>query len=425
MIETGTKSELGRGIVEADCDGVSACIVPFPDEPLAYVCLAVRAEVMSPLQLSQLDILQTCWPNLPACIDLEDQGATVSAAREKEWLLLEMTATVDSIPMMLECCKAVLAGDIEDETIMSARRMVSARLASLEHGPQDSALQADMNRWLACYGDVPPVLGIPAQEAIAETTVGDIRSVSFDLFASGVVHLVVVGDVDPDRLLDDIGSVAGAIKGTKHSEASTTLVRQSDPHLVTQTAPGFRKTSIRLMYPLLPADNLRQFLSRIVAAVIFGGTPQSRLSRVFRDELGVAYDVSAVISRVLQADCLLVNADVANDSAQKSVDRIYELLSDFAIAGPTLQETNDAIDFLIGTYESAWDTLLGRAMFVVTYITSHLRLEHIRSVKEELVKLSLDDVTEFTRMLHPELAYGAVSSGADNLKVLWNDRQGS
>ncbi|MEU2030511.1 M16 family metallopeptidase [Nocardia amamiensis] len=356
---------------------------------------------------------------------MEDQGGTVSAAREKEWLLLEMTATVDSVPMMLECCRAVLSGDIDDDTVMSAKRIVSARTTSLEHGPGDPALQADMNRWLACYGHVPPVMGLPAHKAVVESTAGDVRSASFDLFTSGAAHLVVVGDVDPARLIDDIEPVANVIRGTTRIETSTALVKHNEPRLITQSAPAFRRTSIRLAYPTPSADSQKQLLSRIVSAVILGGTPQSRLGRVFRDELGVAYDVSALTSRALDADCLLVNADIANESAQESVDRLYTLLSDFAGAGPTQQEIDDAIRFLNNTYDSAWSTLLGRAMFVVTYITSHLRLEDIRSVKEELSRLSIDDVTEFARMLRPELFYGAVSSGFHNLNVAWHVRRAS
>jgi hypothetical protein len=407
----------GQHVTQQNIGPLTVYVAPFPDDAMAHVCLAMRATVTDSTQLGRLDVLQACWPDLSASADLEDSGGVVSASREKEWLLVEMTAPVESVDTMLEVCRSVLDNKIDEVLVSSARRKVAARTASSVHAATDPAFAADVCRWEGAFGIVPAIMGLPSQTAVLETDTSDIASTAHDLFAAGDIHLVVVGDVDPADIVRHARALGAGITAGDRAASVATPTLLAIPTIRIKNSTEYRRTCIRLMSSEARVTDARKLLSRAVLAVLLGGTPQARLGRLLRDDLGIAYDVSASLTRTLGTDTILVNADVANDAAQEAIDRINGLLLELAEHGPGGAESDRAIEFLSGSYLSAWSTVVGRALFLTMYITNDMPVTDIARVGEVLFGLTGADIAAAGAVLHPAKLAGGIVGGFRELRT--------
>ncbi|MCB1087534.1 MAG: insulinase family protein, partial [Verrucomicrobiae bacterium] len=156
------------------------------------------------------------------------------------------------------------------------------------------------------------------------------------------LFLVIVGDVDTDRVRDLVGQHLGPMTRRKrrHHEVIPSEPRQLGRREVHQEFPTeLSRSEIAwhipdVSHPDMPVLDLM--------ASIAGGGRSSRLYRGVRERLGLAHSVSAYAYTPAHAGLFIVSADTEPEKRDEALAASLDSLRQLAADGPTVEELETA-----------------------------------------------------------------------------------
>jgi zinc protease len=229
------------------------------------------------------DALAEAIEDVGGTLDLGATGASLRVRAEDLPLALEILADVVRHPAF------------PDEALGWARRRIAAEL---QGDRDDPSYRADLVFRRLVYGEHPYARDPRGTvRDLNRLTLEDVRAHHARHFAPDNAFLVAVGDFDPRRLLSLVRAHFGSwAPGGPIPAACPDPVRLPRPRVRRVSHPG-EQVQIVLGHLGIPRNH-PDFAALAVLDHIFGSGPgfNDRLSRIVRDEMGLAYSVGGGIT---------------------------------------------------------------------------------------------------------------------------------
>ncbi len=283
---------------------------------------------------------------------------------------LEVSATGASLRVRAEdlslavgwLADLALRPSFPDEAFPWTRRKVAAELQS---DRDDPAFRADLLFRGLVYGDHP--YGRDPRgtgREIARLTLDDVVDHHRRTFAPANSFLVAVGDFDPRKLLATVKGRFGAWSGSASPfPATPRLIRAARPKVRRVAYPG-EQVHVLLGHLGIPRTH-PDFDALAVADHILGSGPGfiDRLSRVIRDELGLAYAVGGGMtdSADIEPGLLRIYLGTGPDEADRAVAAALEQVRILHAGGFSDDEVDQARRYLAGSWVFDYQTVEQRA----------------------------------------------------------------
>ncbi len=209
--------------------------------------------------------------------------------------------------------------------------------------------------------------------------------------------LVVVGDVDPDRVSDVADRVlagweGGAPEGRDFEVAPR--FREATVHVIDR--PDAVQSEIRIGHTGAAMRD-PAYHPLMVANAILGGTFTSRLNRNLRERHGFTYGVRSSFAFRRSPGPFSVSTAVATEVTAPAVREIMAELSAMADHGPTEDEVEGARDYLAGVFPLRLETTGQVAARIAELIVYDLPDDYHARFRERIRSVSRTEAAEAAR----------------------------
>lgn len=371
-----------------------------------------RAEVLSETLLAGTQLRD----KVQIAARVQELGASVSVDTDDDWLkisgsvlssrlfdLLSVVAEVLSVPTFPP---AEVAGE-------AARLSERIRIARSQAGVQAAEALAER-----LYGSHPYGLGLPDPGEVTRVRAKAMRAFFAARVAPAGGSVVLVGDTEPQRLLDNaeiaLGGWAGA-DGAQGGHAKAPRFRTDGPLLLVDRA-GSVQSSIRVGGPAPRRDD-PDYPAFQLANLVFGGYFSSRLVTNLREEKGYTYSPHSQVSHHAAASELTVQADVATEvTAAALLETRYEL-GRIASLPVSQSELDDAREYAIGSLAVGTASHAGLASTVAALLASGVPARFLVEHPARLREVTVEQVQEQARRyLAPARMATVVVGSADAVR---------
>lgn len=326
---------------------------------------------------------------------LDDQlaslGADLNASVDPERLLISGSALSVGLPEVLDILADLLSDAAYPQAEVGRERdRLVERLAVARAQPRVIAREALQRQR---FGAHPISREIPQPDDVAGVAADDVRALHRGQVVPAGSTLVIVGDLDPDTALGEVGrALDGWASDRPASELSPPEhVAGGDLQLVHR--PRSVQSNLRLSAPALPRDDPR-YPALQLANLVFGGYFSSRLVENLREDKGYTYHASSSIEFVPAGAALTVETDTATEvTAAALLETRYELAR-LVVTPPTQEEIDSVREYAIGSLLISLDNQGGLASTLSGLLAAGLDVEWLRSYPVRLAAVSAADVAE-------------------------------
>jgi hypothetical protein len=396
---------MGRAVRQPDvleatsASGTSIHVAPLATIPLAQAYIAFRLSALGFEQLAELEAFQAHWLESGVAAEFQRLGGTVHVSRDQHWVTFGANGPKEVLAQTIDLVSSV-AREVETTAEQAAGAISRARrqAASMLVRPASISQQLVLE---SLYGATPPLLAtaFPASvwdevTPIGLTTCGIRRS------AGSPTHVVICGDVDPERALElALKSLDGATAGALDEPAPLL------PGPLPTPAPGrapiehtrndWAVAHLRYAYPgIAKHDGL--FPASLVAATALGFF-SGRINTSVRERLGLAYRTDAPLGQHLDLDMAFIEADVAPGAVEQADREIGSVLGEFLDDGMPQDELEAVITYTTCQYALSLASQSGLAMTVLSYATSGLGTAEISALPGRIREVTAAAVTTAAR----------------------------
>jgi zinc protease len=358
--------------------------VPFagsgPDDlPVA----AVLAETL----LSGTDTLS----NVEIAATLQEVGGGLNVSVDPDRLAVAGNALADGLPRLFEILAGVLTGAAYPEReVATEREHLADRLEIAASQPSQAVRKALLRR---LYGDHPYGVESPEPEQVSAVGPDALRALHGARVLPEGSTLVVVGDVDPDAVVE----VAEAALGS-WSDSGSGLVTPPVPELrygplTLVDRPGSVQSSLRLGLSAVPRSH-EDYPALQLANLVFGGYFSSRLTENIREDKGYTYSPHSAIDHSVAGSMIVIGADVATEVTAPALVEINYELGRIATLPVRSEELDQARQYAIGTLALSISSQTGLAGTLAALAGVGLGLEWLTEHPNRLAKVTVDQVAE-------------------------------
>jgi len=238
-------------------------------------------------------------------------------------------------------------------------RLRDERLTDLLQARADPRRRADEAYVSSIYAPSSPYRR-PAggtAETVAALTPADLRAVHARAYVPSSAALVVVGDVEPDAVVQIAEDLFGAWSGAEGvAQAPIDDTGAVDRRFVRVVhRPGSVQTEIRIGHRGLPRRHA-DFFAVSVMSMILGGLFNSRLNANLREDKGYTYGASAGFDLRRARGPFTARAAVNTEATVPSLGEFFKELALIREELVSEDELRSARDFLIGVFPLRFET---------------------------------------------------------------------
>jgi predicted Zn-dependent peptidase len=359
--------------------------------------------------------------------DLQALGGGLGSSADAEQLVLGGSClSINRRPFLSLVGEVVREASYPADEVAIERERVVQEIALLRSQPGVVASDALVRR---LYGNHAYGQGTPDPEAVSAVRPAALRALHDARVRPGHALLVIVGDVDVNRTIEDVEAAFGPWEaGEAHRQLRPPRTSTPSPVLLLDR-PGAVQSNIRMGGRALSRTD-PQYPALALAVTVFGGYFTSRLNDNIREQKGYTYGAHSRVEHRKATAQLTVAADVGRDvTAASLVEITYELGR--MVALPVGQgELDAARRYVQGTLAMGIQTQAGLASFIATLVSAGLALEYLRDYPAALEKVTVDDVLDAARrFLTPTglttVVVGDAAAVATSLEALAEVERGS
>jgi len=401
-------------------DGLTVVAVRRPGVPLVELRLRIPFGSTVPSHPAQSSLLgETMLTGTPrhSQVELAEAvqalGGHLSVGTDSDRLLIGGAVLADGLPTLLDLVAEVVteatypAGEVEVE-----RDRLVEHLSIARSQPSVLAREALRRRM---YGDHPYAHEIPEAAAVAETTPDQLRALHASRVVPAGATLVLVGDLQPDRLLDRVEAALAdwKVEGTPTPLPPLPPVRPAVTELVHRA--GAVQSSIRLG-GAAPRRDDPAYPALHLANLVFGGYFSSRLVENIREDKGYTYSPHSRIDHGAAGSTLVVDADVANDVTAPALLEMWYELGRMATLPVSASELDDVRQYAVGTLAMSTATQAGLASMLSALAGTGLGLDWLREYPGKLAAVTVGEAFEVAQaVLAPAGLVTVVLGDADQV----------
>jgi zinc protease len=337
--------------------------------------------------------------------ELDGRGASLSVMAGRHQVTVSATCLAEDFGRIFKLVADVIRQPLLDEHEVETRRaeLMTAILQD-EDDPGAVAVDVVMGRLYPqhAYGRRPR----GTTSTVQQISRADLLAFHRAWFTPEGTTVVVVGDVDPDEVLQ---------AATREFERWTAR-RAHEPALAGIGPAPRRDLTVVPMMNKAQADIAVAFIgvrrsdaAYYAAWVMNNALGQyalgGRLGDSIREKQGMAYYVYSSLDATLAEGPLMIRAGVAGPDVERTLGSIDHELTLVRATGLTAKELDESKRYLIGSIPRQLETNAGIAGFLLSAELHGLGADHDRHLPDHLAAVSLDQANEIAhRLLDPSRA---------------------
>jgi zinc protease len=416
-LEPNRKLSVPKTVERTLANGLKVIAIRRPAVPLVELRLRIpfakahlaRGEMLSQSLFSGTPSMST----VDIAAELQKVGGGLGASDDPDRLLISGNALAPGLPRLLEILADVLqsANYPADEVATERERLVD-RIQIAQTSPGHLVRVALLKR---VYGDHPYAVQTPSVEQVKAVKPAAIRALHGERVHPSGAILVLAGDINPDKAIDEVATRLAGWTGEGKQVALPPVppLRTGPIQLVDR--PGSVQSSVRVAMPAVGRTH-PDFAALALANLVFGGYFSSRWVENIREDKGYTYSPHSGVEHSMAGSVLSLQTDVATDvTAPALVETWYEL-GRIATGAPTDEELEQARQYAIGTLLLGVATQAGIAGLATTYAAYGLDLSYLTTYSAGLAQATRDEVAAAAaKYLAPANAVTVILGDADRI----------
>jgi len=399
--------------------GLTVLAIPRPSVPLVEVRLRIpfaEADLAGSALLTQTLFSGTPdMSTVDVAAELQSVGGALGAGVDPDRLMVNGNALAAGLPRLLDILAHVLnqASYPADEVATERDRLVD-RIQVAQSQPSHLARVALLKR---VYGGHPYAVQTPDAAEVKEVSPEQLRSLHAERMHPSGAILVLVGDFDPDRILDTVATALSTWDGGGRVVELPPVPELSAGPLTLVDRPGSVQSSLRLALPAVGRQHPDHAPLQL-ANLLFGGYFSSRWVENIREDKGYTYGPHSAVEHSIAGSLLTVSAEVATEVTAPALLETWYELGRLAVLPPTVEELEQARQYALGTLQLGMSTQAGLAGLASTYAGYGLRLDYLADYSARLAAATRDDVAAAAaKYLSPARAVTVVLGDADIVRA--------
>jgi zinc protease len=299
--------------------------------------------------------------------DLDSRGISLTIGVTRHLFSLVCTClAADFEPVLTLLGDIIMKPSVPDAELAIRKGEAITVLRQDEDNPAIRAVEGLMT---LLYGSTHPY-GRRAKgtiDSVERLTRDHLRALHAARFAPSTLSAVVVGDVEPARVVD----VAGSVFGSWNAQVPHPVDVPPAPHAterrrVAITMTNKAQSEVAYGFTTIARDDPQYYafwlMNNVLGQYALGG----RLGDSIRERQGMAYHVSSVFDPNIVAGPLLVRAGVSAANVDRAIASIDEEIAALRRDGVTVRELTESRQYMIGSMPRALETNAGIAQFLQT-----------------------------------------------------------
>lgn len=387
------KLKLPKEVERTLSNGLTVIAIRRPAVPLVEVRLRMpfaKVHLARAALLSQTIFAGTStMSSVDIAAELQKVGGGLSAGVDPDRLLISGNGLATGLGRLLEILAEVLTGATypNDEVATERERLVD-RIEVAQSQPAHLARQALLKR---LYGKHPYAVQTPDVDQVRAVKPAQLRSLHAERVHPAGATLVLVGDLQPGRVIDAVEAALGGWNGGGKTLQLPPAPAPRPGPLLLVDRPGAVQSSIRMALPAVERTHPDHAALQL-ANLVFGGYFSSRWVENIREDKGYTYGPHSLIEHAVAGSALVVAAEVATEvTGPALLETIYEL-GRLASLPPKEDELEQARQYALGTLQLGMSTQAGLAGIASTYAGFGLRLDFLAEHSARLAKATREDV---------------------------------
>jgi predicted Zn-dependent peptidase len=377
--------------------GLRVVVVRKPGIPLAEVRLRLPALSAKPSHPARVSLLSDTMLTGAGRLDraglagaVQALGGDLSVSADADRLLVGANVLATNLPALLGVAATVLTeASYPAAEVATEKERLIERLTMARSRPGVIAGEALARRM---WGEHPYTRDLPQVAAVAETTAAQVRRLHADLVRPDEAVLVIVGDVAPSRVLDQVEQALAGWTGKPVPSKVPPLPSPPAGPLLVIDRPGSVQSSVRLGGAALTRHD-EGYPALQLANLIFGGYFSSRWTENIREDKGYTYGPHSRIDHHVLGSSLAFDVEVATEvTAPAMLETRYEL-GKIASLPVTEAEVDAVRQYAIGTLALSTATQAGLASTLSGLAAFGLGLDWVLDHPARLIATTVDDVS--------------------------------
>lgn len=340
-------------------------------------------------------------------------GADLGAGVDPERLIVTGNTLSSGLPTFLDVLADSLtsASYVDAEVGRESERLVE-RLAIARTQPRTIAREALQKHR---YGNHPVTRETPEAADVAAVTPEQVRALHAGSVLPRGAVMVVVGDVDPDKVIADIEKALQGWASDKAAVRLPELPELAAGQLLLVPRAGAVQSQIRLSAQALPRTDPR-YAALQMANLAFGGYFSSRLVENIREDKGYTYSAHSGFEFTGGSAVVNVEADTASDATAAAVLETRYELGRLGLVPPTAEEVESVRQYAIGSLVTSTASQTGLAGQLSALAPDGLGVEWLAEHPNRLAAVTADDVAQAALdFFAPKRFTGVIVGDADLL----------
>lgn len=331
--------------------------------------------------------------------EVQDLGGSLGCNLDADELVMSGSGLATNLRPFLALVADVLTGaTYPDEEVNLHRDRIQQEIAIVSGQPGLIAETAYRRR---LYGTHAYANVLPAPESVGKVTPAALRKLHEERILPRGSALIVVGDIRPEKVLDDIENAFGAWSDDGEAGRLPKPKKLAPGPIQLVDRPGSVQTTIRIGGFAIPRSH-PDYPALALTNTILGGYFSSRLIANLREDKGYTYGAGSSIAQQLSASHVTVQTDVAVDvTAAALLEARYEL----ARICTTLVKDDELVAarrYMQGTMAIATQTQAGLASYLLAVTSFGLGIEYLRDLPAALEQVTAERIREIaTKYLAP------------------------
>jgi zinc protease len=322
--------------------------------------------------------------------ELRSIGGTLSLASDVDSSSMSSAALSEFSTKLFD-----LMGDVAQHAAFPENELKLAKentIQAIRAGRADPNFLVNERFQKAVFGNHPYSFVVPDEKSISALTREDLRNFATNYYIPNNAHLIVVGDIDPDRTFAEIEKAFGSWKaGTVVPVATPALPTRDKRQIYFVNRPGSIQSAIYIGNVTIARKDKDYFVIRM-ANTIYGGSFYSRLTRNIREGKGYTYSPFSSSNTQAQTGSFLTGAFVRNEVTGPTLLEIFYELDRMRVLPVTDEELNAAKEFNTGNFSVELASQFGLAGRINTIYSYDLSKDFITDFRPKIEALTTADI---------------------------------
>jgi zinc protease len=333
---------------------------------------------------------------------IDFMGSSVSVGADHDYAIASMTSLKKYSETTLHLLSQLLVNPgLRDSDIARKQADQVAQIKAEQEQPGYVAQVAFIKE---IFGDTP--YGHPANgydDTVAKLTPEDVRNFYHEFYKAGTAVIAVTGDVDADKIKEQLDKELAGISGTVTPQNFTVAPPLSTGVHLKVIDRKVAQANIIAGSQGIARSNPDYYKIQVMNYVLGGGGFASRLMKVVRSKGGLAYTVASGFQASKYPGAFLVVLQTKNNSANEAIKLVLGQIREIREHPISTAELQDAKKYLIGSFPLKLDRQSEIANLMLQIQLNNLGLDYADRYPNLIDEVTVADVQDVARKyLHPD-----------------------